>query len=193
MLSEKFFGGCEKLEAIFRLGEAVALVGEEHVLVLDALALHGLDNLFRLRLFYTRVICPLTNQDRDLDLIDPEQWRTRIQKLFLGIGITDPLVEGRQESRPIWGNCPYQCVQVGRAYNVYGTAEKVVCKRCTHQGSVATIGSTEDCHLFRVRDAFIYCPLHGVYQVVVHVSSPLPITSVDKILAIACRTPKIYL
>src|SRR5438094_3648883 len=79
MLSKKFFGGCVKLEPIFRLGEAMALVGEEHVLVIDALALHSLDNLFRLRLFYTRVICPLTNQDRYFDLIDPEQWRTRIR------------------------------------------------------------------------------------------------------------------
>src|SRR5205814_1736944 len=75
----------------------------------------------------------------------------------------------------------------------YGAAEKVGRERCPHQSSVATIGSTEDCHLFRVRDALIYCPLHGVYQVVVHVSSPLPITSVDKILAIACRTSKIHL
>ena len=97
MLSEKFFGGCEKLEAVFRPGEAVALVGEEHVLVIDALALHRFDNLFGFRLLHSRVICPLTDQDRYLDLIDLEQWRTRIQKLFFGIGIADPLVEGRQE------------------------------------------------------------------------------------------------
>src|SRR6266568_401759 len=107
MLSEEFFCRCIEFKPIFRLGETVALVGEEHVLVIDALALHGIDDLFGLSLFYTRVICPLTNQDRYLDLIDPEQWRTRIQKLFFGVGITDPPVEGRQECRPIGGNCPY--------------------------------------------------------------------------------------
>jgi hypothetical protein len=103
MLREKFFCGCVKPEPIFRLGEAVALVGVEHVLVIDALPLHCFDKLLRFRLPDTRVICPLTNQDRYLDLIDLEEWRTRIEKCFFSIRVTDPLVECRQEGLPVGG------------------------------------------------------------------------------------------
>src|SRR5579863_6239282 len=69
VFGEKPFGSSIKLEPILWFGETVSLVGEEHVFIVDAFALHGLDNLLRLCLLDTRVISSLRNQHWYLDLI----------------------------------------------------------------------------------------------------------------------------
>ncbi len=104
MFREKLLSRGVEFEAVLRFGEPVPLVWEEHILVLDALAFHGLDNLFRFALLYAWIICSLTNEDRNLYLINLEQGRARFQKLFLGIRVTDTLMKDGQQWCPVWWN-----------------------------------------------------------------------------------------
>src|SRR5690606_10343145 len=50
--------------AVFRAGEAVAFVGEQHVGDRDVLGGHGVDDLVALVLLHTRVVGALANQQR---------------------------------------------------------------------------------------------------------------------------------
>src|SRR3972149_6608000 len=75
MPGEEPLGRGVESQPVFGLGEAVAFVGKEQVLVGDPLAFHGLDDLLGFRLFDARVVRAVRDQDRGLDLVDPEQWR----------------------------------------------------------------------------------------------------------------------
>src|SRR5712692_11562298 len=73
VFSEEFLCRREKLETIFRFGKSVSFIGEEHVFVVNALALHGSNDLFGLGLFHTRVIGSLPDKNRNLVLVDLKQ------------------------------------------------------------------------------------------------------------------------
>src|ERR1022692_1806033 len=62
VLAEELIGGRGELQPVLRLGEPVALVGEQHVVVVDARLLQGSDDLLRLGLLHPRVICPLSDE-----------------------------------------------------------------------------------------------------------------------------------
>src|SRR5438128_2103282 len=72
VLSEKLLCRREKLETVLRFGEPVSLIGEEHIFVINALALHGCNDLFGLGLFHTRIIGSLPDEYGYLDLVDLE-------------------------------------------------------------------------------------------------------------------------
>src|SRR3954452_6249347 len=77
---QEVLGGGVELDPVRRLGEAVALIGEQHVLVLDAgLAQRG-DDLLRLGLLYPRVVRALRDKQRDADVARPRQRRARPQE-----------------------------------------------------------------------------------------------------------------
>src|SRR5262245_9664245 len=65
VLGEEPLGHCEELHAVLGFGEAVALVVEEEVLVVDSLVLHGVDDLLGLGLLHPGVVGALGDEDRD--------------------------------------------------------------------------------------------------------------------------------
>src|SRR5438874_1814208 len=65
MFGEELLRGSVELQPVFGLGEAVALVGKQHVLVVDALVLHGRHDLLGLGLFDPGVVGSLGDQHRD--------------------------------------------------------------------------------------------------------------------------------
>ena len=81
VLGEETFGPRAELEAVLWPREAMALVLKEEVLVVYALLLHRGDNLLRFGLFDARVVRPLGYEYGNLDPVDEEQRRTRLQKL----------------------------------------------------------------------------------------------------------------
>src|SRR6266700_4087641 len=64
-----------ELQPVLRLGEAVALVREQHVLVLDPGVGERGDDLLRLGLLDPRVVGALGDQQRDTDVTGPGQRR----------------------------------------------------------------------------------------------------------------------
>ena len=62
-----------ELQPVFRLGEAMALVGEQHVFVLDPGFLERRHDLLRLGLLDPRVVRALGDQQRDPDVAGPGQ------------------------------------------------------------------------------------------------------------------------
>src|SRR5579885_1946982 len=67
VLGEKLFGCGVKLEPVFGFGEAVALVWEKQVLVIDPFALHSGNDLLGLCLLDARIVSPLRDQHGNLD------------------------------------------------------------------------------------------------------------------------------
>jgi hypothetical protein len=56
VLRQELFSRREKLETVFGFSETMPLIGEKYVLIGDALALHGFDNLFGFGLFHAWVV-----------------------------------------------------------------------------------------------------------------------------------------
>src|SRR3546814_545655 len=79
---------------VFRTGEAVAFVGEQHVGHRDALGLHRLDDLVALGLHHARIVGALADQQRLADLVDMGDRRAVQQQLlaFVGARVADALV-----------------------------------------------------------------------------------------------------
>src|SRR6266545_3174905 len=75
VLGQEPLGVRVEAQPVAGLGEAVALVLEQQVLVGDALVPHGRDDLFALGLLDPRVVGPLDDQHRDPDLLHPRQRR----------------------------------------------------------------------------------------------------------------------
>ena len=135
---EKPLSGGVEFEAILRFGEAVSLVWEEHILVLDALAFHDLDNLLRFALLYAWIIRSLTDEDGNLYLINLEQGGAGFQKLLLGIRVTDTLIKDGKQGCPVWRNSFNQRYQIAGSDDIHGTAKKVGRESGSHQGGIAT-------------------------------------------------------
>src|SRR5689334_17193624 len=72
-----------ELQPVLRLGEAVALVREQHVLVVDPGILERRHDLLRLGLLDPRVVGALGDQQRDADVTGPGQRRARPQELLV--------------------------------------------------------------------------------------------------------------
>src|SRR5207247_11254412 len=72
VLREEFFCRCIEFEPVLWLGEAMSLVGEEHILVIYAFAFHRCNDLFSLGLFHTMIIVSLLIQHGYLNLVNLE-------------------------------------------------------------------------------------------------------------------------
>src|SRR5450759_1123649 len=77
MFGKKLFCRRVELETILRFGKAMALIGEEHILIVYALAFHRLDDLFGLSLFHAWIIRSLRDEHGDFHLVDFEKRRPR--------------------------------------------------------------------------------------------------------------------
>ena len=75
VLGEEPLGRFVEAQPVLGLGEPVALVGKEHVLVIDTVLGERSDDLLRLRLIDTRVVRALRDQQRYTDLIDARERR----------------------------------------------------------------------------------------------------------------------
>src|ERR1035438_5463154 len=67
---------------VFGPGEAMPFVGEDEVFDGLVVLAHGRDDLVALRLVDARIVRPLANQQRRLDLVGFEKRRLRFQNLF---------------------------------------------------------------------------------------------------------------
>ena len=114
MLSKKSLGRSNEFETIFWLDEAMPFIGKEHIFILNTLLLHRLDDLFRLGLLGAWVICALHDKHRYRDLIDFVEGGTRVEELFLLIGVAYAGMKECQERCPIGRNGLEQGEQIGR-------------------------------------------------------------------------------
>lgn len=73
MRGQESLGRGVEAQSVLRLGETVALVGEEQVLILNPFLFHRRDDLLAFGLLDARVVGSLGNQQRDRDPIDLEQ------------------------------------------------------------------------------------------------------------------------
>ena len=118
VLGKEGFGGRIELEAVLGLREAVTLVGEEHVGVVNPLLFERGDNLLGFCLLDPWVVGTLRDKERYLDVARPRQWRARPQKLLLGGRVADPALELLEDGDPVRGHRLEQGLQVGRADDV---------------------------------------------------------------------------
>src|SRR5262249_16526628 len=88
-------------QPVLGLGEAMALIREEHVLVGNPFLAQGGHDLLRLGLLDAWVVGALRDQQWGADLVDARQGRPRPQKLSLGLGVADACVELRDQRLPV--------------------------------------------------------------------------------------------
>src|SRR5260370_867259 len=193
VLRQELFSRREKLEAVLRFSETMSFIGEKHVLIRDALALHGFDDLFGFGLFHAWVVRALPDKDGNLDLDDFKKRRARFQKFFLGFRIAHALVEDGDDGLPVLRDAVNQRNEIAGADNVYRAAEEVGSEGCANQCSIATIGTAENGYFLRIGDALLHGPVDGIYQVIVHLTAPFFIARVHELFAIDRRAALIDL
>lgn len=93
MLGEELLSGTVEREPVLGLYEAVALVGEQHVGVLEALVLHGGDDLLRLCLLDAGVVGALPDEDRDADVVDARERGPRPEEVAIVLWVAEQPVE----------------------------------------------------------------------------------------------------
>ena len=103
----------------------MAFVLEEQVLVVYAFLLHGGDYLLRLGLLHAGVVGALGDEHRYPDAVHEEERRAALQEVRFGLGVADPLVEGREQRLPVWRDALYQGDQARRTHDVDGAPEEV--------------------------------------------------------------------
>jgi len=68
------------------LDKPMPLIREEQILISETFLLHGRNNLLSLRLFHARIVCPLHDEERRLDLLGGEKRRLAFETLrILGL------------------------------------------------------------------------------------------------------------
>ena len=193
VLGQEALGGGEELHAVLGLGEAVALVGEQQVLVVDALLGQRGDDLLGLGLLHPGIVGPLGDEQGDLDVAGPGERRPLPHELLLGVGVPDPGVELGDHRRPVRRDRLDEGLEVRRADDVDRAGEDVGGEGGADQGGVAAVGAAEDGDPIGVGVALVDHVLHGVDEVVVHLGAPLAVAGVDEVLAVAGGAPEVDL
>src|ERR671918_2703843 len=158
VFGQEAFCGCVELQTVLGTGETVAFILEEQIFVVYTFLFHGGDYLLRLGLFYAGVVGSLGYEHRYLDAVHEEEGGAALQEVLFGVGIADPLVEGRQERLPVRRDAGYQGDQARRTHDVDGAPEEVGRERGPGERGVPTVGAAVDRDQLGVGYAPVYGP-----------------------------------
>jgi tetratricopeptide (TPR) repeat protein len=178
---------------VLRLHQAMPFVGEQKVLMRQALGLQGGDDLLSLVSGDPHVVSPLCHQDGNADVVDPGERGPVPQHVALCLRVPYVGEHERQHGAPIRRPMREQGQQIRRTAQVDRAAERIrgECRAC--QGRIAPVGAAHDGDPGGVDGAVSREMSYRVEQVGMHRASPLLGTEVPEPLAVARRAAEVDL